>query len=243
MIEYIKNKKLIKHFLLLLSILFTALGIFSQSSIEILGGVNVLSRTPKTVARPHTITSGVNLGILYEYSFTDYFALSSGLNTTTRGYAGRHLYFPPSFPNPPISHEYILRRKVQYLDIPIYANFYLNLSPRIRLLGAVGPFVGVSIFGMYDEVYTDPNSSGSPPETKLKYVKSRDLPDPRWEAGINYRLGIELWRFSISANYSMGLVNHIQNYFGYPIVFYPEEKSRQWAIQFSLGYRFSFEKK
>ncbi|GAA0874077.1 hypothetical protein GCM10009118_04850 [Wandonia haliotis] len=231
-----------KKYLTVLFLFFIASAVFSQSSLSIFGGINLSSRTPERVYWEHKTTFGYNLGGLYEYSFTDYFALSGGLETNTRGSAFFVMVWHPTFPDNYISFDLTAQRKVQYLDLPIYAKFYMHLSPKVNLFGAIGPFVGIALFGMYDRIYFESDDLDSYPKTKLEYVKGRDLAKPRWEAGINYRIGIEYMKFTFSAAYSMGLVNHAEEYYN-PTYALNVERVNQWAIQFSLGYRFSFEKK
>lgn len=165
---------------------------------------------------------GFNIGVIYDYGFTENFYIQPGLYFTTRG---------GKIDKP--KDDYKEKWNLNYLQIPILASYRFVLTDNIKLHINAGPYVAVGLGGKmkyeidgekydikafgtskgeydydddweyyaaayrYDDDYDDDYDEEESEKGGLK----------RFDAGLTFGAGVSINKFYIGLNYDLGLAN------------------------------------
>ncbi|WP_083882529.1 porin family protein [Fibrisoma limi] len=176
-----------------------------------------------------SFTPGFTAGAFLMYSSLNHFGISADVLYSQRGTR----YDGPLFVSPGPSNTIDFRQRVNYLEIPVVARYFLTLAGNFRPNVFIGPSVGIKLNakranaelnGVEDDRFNGDNSND---------FKDLDLGAT---AGfqLNWRAG-ERQRFLIDARYTLGLAEVQSNL---PNIWGRRESLSNSAFTLTLGYGF-----
>lgn len=216
--------------LLFLLFILTCMSIFSQEGFSIKGGVSLSHPIYKfdgdkaDKADDEKLLPFMHLGGFYAIKVSDILYLEPGLMYNC---LGRKFKIEASGNNS----KTLFR--IHYLQVPINIgiNFELNKDD-VSLFSYIGPYFGVAITGK-QTIRTNINGDKNKSTNKMDFGKDAFS---RFDAGLNFGVGVNYKKISLGLQYGVGLINtigkDIRNSYGETV----KRKNRCLAI--SVGYRF-----
>jgi hypothetical protein len=141
--------------------------------------------------------AGFNVGVIGDFSFNRNWAIDSELKLSSQPCG----YYYPLFINSVFPYTVSDSYTPYYLTLPVRAKYTFGLSPMVKMSVAVGPMIGVGLFGKSricrdNIVYKSSNVFDT---SNWGYMS-----DSRFEYGANAKIGFEfLQNYLVSAEYSL----------------------------------------
>ncbi|NLI36099.1 MAG: PorT family protein [Bacteroidales bacterium] len=170
--------------------LFTLISVvsFAQVTPVIKGGVNLSNYYGDDSSNFKTLL-GIRLGGGLEYQINDMVSLQPTLYLSHKGAAvkGQDAHV-----------------NAWYLDMPLDVQLRFNVSDKTNFIVAAGPYIAYGIFGKQDatenEITVSVDTFGG--EGGLR----------RFDAGLNFELGLEFGKYIVGGSYELGLVKPVGSY-------------------------------
>jgi len=210
---------------------FSCLQTIKGQMIIVKGGLNndFVSRSSYFENSDFLFKTGFHLGVSVNIPFNDKYSFEPGLLFTTKGYkVNDRIIQKNSYDDPGRVIEFIMYSDLFYLDIPILFKRSWNVNENMKLFGAVGPYVGIGLFGRNGIENTNSDEypvSGSSDWGSNLYMSSID-------AGVSIVTGVSIKRCSIQLSYQNGFSN-INMVSGEN---YPDIKAKSRSVHLSFGY-------
>ena len=190
------------------------------------GGLSLANMLTKdddgTYSNDYKMNPGFHIGATLGLPFTHFLSLESGLLLTTKG---------AKYEDEVMGVDVSAKTDLYYLDIPVTLKAAHELSRGIKIIGAVGPYVGVGISGKAKATAKYQGTEVSASED-ISWGNDEDEDDlKRLDLGLTVGGGVEINAIQIGISYDMGLSN-ISAYQEYGTI----NKNR--LFKFSVGYRF-----
>ncbi len=154
--------------------------------------------TGMNVSSPSKLNSqvGFNVGAKGELSFSNNLFLDLGLSLTSKGWESDSYYDGTT------QKTQKWKATPYYLEIPVHVGYKVSVGENIKLLGSVGPYVGLGLFGK--NTYTMETGNKTTETTSDNLFK--DKLQERFDWGVGARLGVELYNhYQLSLGYNLGL--------------------------------------
>ena len=140
--------------------------------------------------------SGFHGGMIADCPVNDVFAIQPGVRFSMQGFTDKYT-----------SNGDVIRKfSLFYLQVPVYAQYKLNIAEETNLLFQAGPYFGYGLFGRQSF-----NRKGKAESLDDKYKKitfgngnAEDIYNA-FDYGIGAGFGIEFFRFQFVAGYDFGL--------------------------------------
>ena len=185
-----------KKILLLLLVALYWGGLRAQAQ-EIKLGVS----TGMNISSPSKLDSklGFNVGAKGELQFPNSMYLELGLSLSSKGWKSKGYYDTTT------QETKTWEGTPYYLEIPLHLGYKVSAGENFKILGSVGPYAGLGLFG----------KSTYRVESKNKVVKTttsdnlfKDKLQERFDWGVGANLGVEIHNhYQLSLGYNLGLKN------------------------------------
>lgn len=182
---------------------------------------------------PHVdYKAGAYVSLHADMGFTSMWHLETGLDFAQMGYK-------------PYCEDYSETRddrlNVYYLQLPVMASCHVDLGRDVSLNLKAGPYLGLGLSGRFESVYYVPGMAISVDAFGTTQYDDRGYETEvrgglsRFDAGLTFGLELEVSRFTVGANYLLGLVD---NYRDSNVLheFRPETRNRAFTV--AVGYNF-----
>jgi len=189
-----------KNLVKLLAIVFTltfASESFAQSFI-LKGGLNMSNMLEKdksnTYSDEYKMKPGFHAGLGVEIPFSEAIALEVGALVSTKGFKTKGEF---------LGIDYSSSLNTLNLDIPILVKPYFEIADGTKLFGAVGPYVGLGLFGNVKS-----KVAGERDSENLEWGNDIDENDiKRLDFGLSIGGGVEIKGLQVGVSYGLGLGN------------------------------------
>ena len=171
-----------------------------------LGGViadyaGVGAKNPYNLSDPDNfhMKSGFQAGLIADCPISDALAIQPGARFSMQGFVDKYQSGASSGP------EVIRKFSFFYLQVPVYAQYRLNIAEETNLLFQAGPYAGIGLFGR-QSITTSRNTTLSDDNKKITfgYGKDKDIYNA-FDYGVSAGVGIEFVRFQLLLAYDFGL--------------------------------------
>jgi len=204
------NTKLVFMTLLLAALSFSTL----QAQIGVRGGVNLASvfldsdeQGIEDIKNTSILTPTV--GVYFPIKITDFFAIQPEVSFIQKGGIR-------TFERPDIGRSVEETTRLNYLEIPVMAKYYIGDETRFFVEG--GPFAGIALNGRKDFIVTDP-SLEQPMESSADIVFgdididniTDDEHAKRVDYGANVGVGAIFGKVMVNVRYGLGFNNLLDN--------------------------------
>ena len=169
-----------------------------------LGGVMADYRGDKTPAelkhiagdpRNFHMKSGFQGGLFADWPINDALAIQPGVRFAMQGFNDKYT-----------SNGDVIRRfSLFYLQVPVYAQYRLNVYEDVNLLFQAGPYAGVGLFGQQSFTRKGKSQDLSSTQKKISFGNGTRDDIPPLDFGIGAGVGIEFFRFQFVIAYDFGL--------------------------------------
>lgn len=233
-----------KILLLTTAAVFVASAVNAQLTFGLKAGMNMSGMTEYENSK---IKLGYKIGPTMEYLLNDNIAIQTGLFLSSKGAKSEEIEYEDELTGLKIKAEETT--DANYLELPISLAYIYPVSQKINIYAHAGPYFAYGIFGKTKikasasilsttiEMNTFSESNVEIADQKIEV----DALLKRFDAGLVFGVGVEINRFTIGANYDLGLTNVINknaNIFNQSEINMevPESKNRNFWI--SVGYLF-----
>jgi len=195
-------KSKIFNFLFVIVCFFCVQSIKAQTII-VKGGLNndFVSRSSNFENSDFLFKTGFHLGVSFNIPFNDKYSFESGLVFTTKGYkVNDRIIEKNSYDDPGRVIEFIMYSDLLYIDIPILFKRTWSINEKVKLFGAVGPYIGIGLLGRNGVENT---ASDEYPLTGCSDWDSLSSID----AGVSILTGVSIKRYFIQLSYQHGFSN------------------------------------
>jgi hypothetical protein len=153
----------------------------------------------------HKQKLGLKLGVVGEYTFNDYFAISPELIFTQRGNKFKYKGTEDGE-----SYKEKEKHTVNYFALPINVKGIIPISDDFKIWGMAGLYGSLALSGKYRESWKykengEITDKGRESE-KFKFGQ-KDDEVKRIDCGLNFGVGVELSGFFVESEYNLGLSN------------------------------------
>ena len=174
--------------------------------LEVKAGLNVSGLYQDSRDSKSTSTPGFHTGALVSVHFPTGFALESGLLLSTKGHAYEYKYKEDK--NKFLSEKHYT---YGYLEMPFYVAYRLQLR-KVTLMWKAGPYIAAALWGNSREEWTHYKKKRVVDYTVKNrnslYIGNSSSSDLRpFDAGFNFATGVEIKRFTIGVQYSIGFID------------------------------------
>lgn len=209
---------------LLMALLSTmAVGVNAQNLI-LQGGLNLSNMLEKddsdTYSDDFKMRPGFHLGATVAFPITDVISFEPGLLFMTRGFKINEEESGLSLK---------ATANLNYLDIPLIFKARYSFDDKMKMYGAIGPYIGIGLSGKVKTKFTS-GSTTVEDEEDVSWGNNENEDDiKRGDFGLSFGAGVEISSFLIGISYDLGLAN---------ISAYTDEgtKARNRVLKFSVGY-------
>ena len=147
------------------------------------------------------LKSGFQLGLVADCPLGDSWAIQPGVRFAMIGFNDKYK----------ANLEELRKFNLFYLQIPVYAQYKLNIAEETNLLFQAGPYAGFGLFGRQVRYRNGSSQELSDNDKKINFGNnpsdrqnaSDDL--VRLDYGVGAGVGIEFFRFQFLFNYDVGL--------------------------------------
>ena len=169
-----------------------------------LGGV--LANLPDNVSKSLYVTgnpdnfhmrSGFQGGLIADWPVNDVLAIQPGARFTMLGFTEKYRKGAATGP------AVIRRFSLFYVQVPVYAQYRLNIAEETNLLFQAGPYAGFGLFGR--QSYNSNNKTPTGFSDKHKKIVFKEDFNNIFDYGISAGVGIEFYKFQLVAAYDFGL--------------------------------------
>ena len=195
---------------------FIASSFAVNSQIEIEGGLNFSNQSYKIdgekIDEGSKMNPGFNLGAVYRVELSNSLYFLPGLVWNTRGY--REVYG-----------DYTGSVNLNYITIPLNLRMHFDVSSNLKAFINAAPYVGFALSG-------SSRGKDSDGKSKQKVEFGDDYGYSRLDYGLNFGIGVDLDKFTVSAGYDFGLANISSSSDGDS-----NYKVSNSSLKFTLGYK------
>lgn len=170
----------------------------NAQSLRLKGGLNLANMMEKddnnTYSDDYKMNLGFHVGFVYDIPLSDILSLEPGLLIETKGFKIKESFGGISI---------VGKLNLVYADIPVMLKAGYELSNGMKIYGALGPYVGVGLFGKIvakaeGERETETVEWGSDENESM--IKRLDF-------GLGFGGGIEVNQVLVGIGYDLGLAN------------------------------------
>ena len=194
-----------RNIILLLSFIAIAVSINAQVRPGIKLGYNlsgVKADFTNGVANPNAASdpdnfhmkSGFQAGLIADCPVNDVISIQPGIRFSMMGFADKY----SSNGNAKRSFSLF------YLQVPVYAQYKMNIAEETNLLFQAGPYVGYGLFGRQKFIRKGKTQDLNDTQKKITFGGNSDDINA-FDYGIGAGVGIEFYRFQLMATYDFGL--------------------------------------
>jgi len=186
------------HTVLLTSILVMLIStnIYSQRKYIVKAGLNFSNMIEKDNTQIYSDSykkrMGFHVGGIVEFSKNEMFCFESGLLFTTKGFENEE-------------YNEVTKMNIYYLEIPanIKASFFIS---KIKVFGTVGPYLAMALAGNIRTEITV-NNETTVNENNIKWGSGDNKDLQRYDGGLNFGAGIQVYAIMVSVSYGLGILN------------------------------------
>ena len=181
-----------------------------------------------------TAAYGFRVGVFGDMRLSNHFALDAALRLNYKPWKAKDNYMcSPAQGEPFIRTTRVSVGNPFVLELPVHAVCDFRLGPGVRMNIALGPYVGVGLFGHQNEKVTYHRQSGKETVTTMdcNVYEDNEFGFRRFEFGVDCRLGIEIRNhYLVNLSYLQQLNPQSDSHI------LPIDMSR--AFTLGIGYRF-----
>jgi len=138
--------------------------------------------------------SGFQAGLIADCPINDAFAIQPGARFAMQGFTDKYT-----------SNGDVIRNfSLFFLQIPVNAQYKVNIAEETHLLFQAGPYAGFGLFGRQSFNRKGKSQELSDNQKKITFGDGKDIQNV-FDYGIGAGVGIELYRFQLIVNYDYGL--------------------------------------
>jgi len=141
--------------------------------------------------------SGFQGGIIVDCPINDVIAIQPGARFTMQGFTDKYTS----------NGEAIRKFSLFYLQVPVYAQYRLNVAEDVNVLFQAGPYVGAGLFGRQSFTRKGKSQDLNDSQKKITFGNGASDNIPTIDYGIGAGVGIEFFRFQFVVAYDFGLNN------------------------------------
>ena len=140
------------------------------------------------------LRSGFQAGLIFDCPINDALAIQPGVRFAMQGFTDKY-----------VSNGNVIRKFSLFsLQIPVYAQYRLNIADETNLLFQAGPYAGFGLFGRQSFYRKGKSQELSDNQKKITFGEGNDIHN-KFDYGVGAGVGIELYRFQLMVNYDFGL--------------------------------------
>ena len=140
------------------------------------------------------LKSGFQIGMIADCPINDAFAIQPGARFAMQGFNDKYT-----------SNGDVIRRfSLYYLQIPVYAQYKINVAEETNLLFQAGPYAGFGLFGRQSYNRKGKSQDLSDAQKKITFGSGNDI-QKSFDWGLGAGVGIEFYRFQLMFAYDYGL--------------------------------------
>ena len=141
------------------------------------------------------LKSGFQAGLIADCPINDVLAIQPGARFAMQGFTDKY-----------ISNGEVIRKfSLFYLQVPVYAQYRLNVAEDVNVLFQAGPYVGAGLFGKQSLTRKGKSQDLTDKQKKISFGSASDDDIPVIDYGIGAGVGIEFFRFQFTIAYDFGL--------------------------------------
>ena len=148
--------------------------------------------------------SGFQFGMIADCPINDVLAIQPGARFSMQGFIDKYTSGTSSSSSSKSTRKFSL----YYLQIPVYAQYRLNVAEETNVLFQAGPYVGLGLFGRQSYTRNGKQVDLNDTEKKITFGNgtAKDI-QKAIDYGIGAGAGIEFYRFQLMLAYDFGLSN------------------------------------
>jgi len=139
--------------------------------------------------------SGFQGGLFADWPINNALAIQPGARLTMQGFTDKYTS----------NGEVIRKFSLFYLQVPVYAQYRLNVAEDVYLLFQAGPYAGVGLFGRQSFTRKGKSQNLNDSQKKISFGNGTRDDIPSFDYGIGAGVGIEFFRFQFLVAYDFGL--------------------------------------
>jgi len=159
-----------------------------------LGAAEDLKKTEAGNPSNFQMKSGFQGGLIVDCPISNVFAIQPGARFAMHGFSDKYTN----------KLDAIRKFSLFYLQIPVYAQYKLNIAEETNLLFQAGPYVEVGLFGRQSYNRNGKSVDLNDAQKKKTFGKDGDIQNAL-NYGIGAGVGIEFYRFQLMVAYDFGL--------------------------------------
>ena len=141
--------------------------------------------------------SGFQVGLVADWPINDVLAIQPGARLSMQGFTDKYIS----------NGEAVRKFSLFYLQVPVYAQYRLNVAEDVNVLFQAGPYAGVGLFGRQSFTRKGKSQTLSDSQKKISFGNGVSDDIPTIDFGIGAGAGIEFFRFQFMVAYDFGLNN------------------------------------
>ena len=143
------------------------------------------------------VRSGFQAGLIADCPISDVFAIQPGARFAMQGFTDK--YHSGASNGAKVTRNFSLF----YLQVPVYAQYKVNVAEETHLLFQAGPYAGFGLFGR-QSIISKKTKLDNDSYKKISFGTDKDI-QKAVDYGISAGVGIEIYRFQFVAAYDFGL--------------------------------------
>ena len=156
-------------------------------------------KNPYNLGNPDNfhLRSGFQIGLIADWPINDAFAIQPGARFSMQGFSDR--YRSGAATGTKVTRNFSL----YYLQVPVYAQYRMNIAEETNVLFQAGPYMGFGLFGR-QSITTARSTTLNDENKKITFGQGKDIRET-FDYGIGAGAGIEFYRFQFVVAYDFGL--------------------------------------
>jgi hypothetical protein len=144
------------------------------------------------------LKSGFQGGMIADCPISNAFAIQPGVRFALQGFKDKYT-----------SNGDVIRGfSLYYLQVPVYAQYRLNIAEETNLLFQAGPYASFSLFGRQSYNRKGKDEKLDDKYKKITFGENKDI-QKAFDYGVSAGVGFEFYRFQLVAAYDFGLTQPI----------------------------------
>jgi len=144
--------------------------------------------------RNFNMKSGFQAGMIADCPINDAFAIQPGVRFAMQGFTDKYTG----------NGEVIRKFSLFYLQVPVYAQYRMNVAEDVNLLFQAGPYAEIGLFGRQSVNRKGKSVDLNDSQKKKTFGSGNDIQN-LLNYGVGAGVGIEFFRFQLMLNYDFGL--------------------------------------